>query len=1128
MIDLKNFCTYSLFSSGRKKSFLFCVFFLIFLTSFLYGADSSGTENSVIKIEHAQKTEYKKNDSTNEDMIILSGEVKLTVTKGSTSTIINAETVNFNRKTNILYAEGDVKLEQVCAGEGKEKISATSLLFNTLTFEGVFDDGRAIQTSSDTLNLPSGSTLIVSSDVFGKDSKGTVAFKGGNLTFCDDENPHWQIRASRIWLLPGGEFAFLNALLYVGRVPLLWLPAFYYPKDELIFNPVFGYRNREGYYINTTTYLYGRKPAGAKSNADIRSATTNSDTGSSEEKTNFISLMNTNRLKKQELEGLILHNLDEDFTGDTSHYAKVMVDYYANLGVMVGFDANLSPFSFLPSLKTNFEFAFSNTIFKNPRNNAYVGMNIDGERVSDSSSFMGTKVPFRYQANIGMTFSKPFTINVSLPLYSDPYYGYDFNTRAETMDWIDYAMNGAASNNDDSNVTTTSSFTWDVTASHSFPIPEAIDGYVTTLDVQNLNSNIVFSSKANTKLTERDEYEKDPSWATYTPERNFFYPSQITPVDVSLRVGGNIVKYPKTKKTSKNSPAVSLSAPDEMISEEDLLKKKEEEEKNSESEKESEGDDEKSEKETEKITFSENALPSLTGVSSKVRTINPITYSLDYSIVPAFTSQVSYNSTNIDLPDDFDWSDMQSTYIQTGATTSVTSALAIKDGLITLNNTLDFAPFYQVHPYLKEADLDFNNKKNDVSNGGYSEDSIKSIRNADNNAMKLDLIESNALVIKPLYFMDYFSESSISWNTSVKLLRSEYISTDPDNAEWDYFGMDLSDHESFTVHNLNFLLAAKEGAYFQKLLLSTTLPPQPDRYAGELSFGYDPYWTFSTGTGVKRRSSEDDEWVNEDFLQNFSMKLFNSKINFTQAFRYNVEENYADSLKFSLSGYGAQLSYIASYVSGYEFVPKSGWMTKTSDKRKFQPYSLSISYSSPSKAFRYLNDKISFAPTLSTSFVYDYLKPTGSYFSFTPAFTFKVNKLLDVTFSTESRNSSIFRYFCSKDDYEYYYQEKGERNLMADLFGSFSFADESKRRASAFKLKTFKITAVHDLDDWDLNFEFSITPRYISATSSENKNGGRAYYDFEPYMKLSVSWRPLSSMKTQIVDKYGTWKLNHE
>lgn len=189
--------------------------FLIFsLASLGFAADG---EKSIIKIESAQKSEYKKNKDTNEDAIILTGGVKISVTRGSSTTTISADSVNYNRATDMIYAEGNVSLEQT----GGETITATSLLFNTATLEGVFDDGRAVQDSSDAINLPSGSKLIVASDIFGRDSSGTIAFKTGELTFCDDEDPHWRIKATRIWLLPGGEFAFLNAVLFVGHVPLL-------------------------------------------------------------------------------------------------------------------------------------------------------------------------------------------------------------------------------------------------------------------------------------------------------------------------------------------------------------------------------------------------------------------------------------------------------------------------------------------------------------------------------------------------------------------------------------------------------------------------------------------------------------------------------------------------------------------------------------------------------------------------------------------------------------------------------------------------------------------------------------------------------------------------------------------
>ena len=82
--------------------------------------------------------------------------------------------------------------------------------------------------------------------------------------------------------MPGGEFAFFNAVVSVGHVPVLYLPAFYYPKDELIFNPSFGYKERYGYYFQTTTYLLGRKPL---EEVDVSASSSSSTSSSSDKKT---------------------------------------------------------------------------------------------------------------------------------------------------------------------------------------------------------------------------------------------------------------------------------------------------------------------------------------------------------------------------------------------------------------------------------------------------------------------------------------------------------------------------------------------------------------------------------------------------------------------------------------------------------------------------------------------------------------------------------------------------------------------------------------------------------------------------------------------------------------------------
>ena len=1095
-----------------KKFFALAVLIFSLFALPLFAADG---EKSVISIDQAQKVENTKDAVSGEDCIVLTGNVKISVSRGSTKTTISAERINYNRATEMLYAEGSVSLEQTGGSAGGETITASSLLFNTATLEGVFDNGRAVQTSSDAINLPSGSTLIVASDVFGRDSGGTIAFKSGELTFCDDENPHWRIRARRIWLLPGGEFAFLSAVLYVGHFPLLYLPAFYYPKDELLFNPAFGYRRREGYYINTTTYLYGRKGSDAKSTADINAESSSSSSSSDDDdKIDFFSFMNTGSMKEQRREGLVLHNLDEDYKGDTSKYFKVMADYYANMGAMVGFDGVFAPNSVITSLTTNLELGFSNTIFRN--NSVYLPKNASGDVSRDKSNFMGFEMPFRYQANLKFTVAKPLSLTFSMPIYSDPFFDFDFNTRAETMDWIDFAMSGTDSSGDEVTVSEISSFTWSMSGSYTFKVPEILNPFVTTLSLSSFSSSIVYSAKANEELSSDDRYKSDSSWATYTPERKFYYPSQITPFKASGRIAGTLLQIPNKTSTKKATTTVTINPPADLdTSEKSNDAKKSDDEK-------TQADDgknpETAEEEEAEPVIAENYLPALSTPSFSITALNGVSYNLGYSVAPDFTSQFTYSPSVLKTPEDFDWNDMQSTYIQMKAPTTLTSKLGYRDSFVTLTDTFTFNPIYQSHPYLKITDT--------TSEGGYTETSAKSVEKADYTARKLDVTDVNALTLKPFYYTDHFSETSLTWNTTLKMIRTEFVG-DADNPEWDYHLADVTDEDSLTVHNLNFVFGMNEfnKKVYQTLSLTTTLPPQVDSYTGTLTLGF-PYVTLTAGTGIHRKSQDDATWIKNDFTQSLSLSLFSSKLKFTQSYAYNLEEDYHSSLKFSLSGFNLSASYTASYTALYKF-EETGWIAQTD--KEFQPYQASLSYSSGTKTFKRWNDRISFAPSLSTSIVYDCIRPTSSYFKFTPAVTFKVNNFLDITFSMETKNSVIYRYFCSEDNYNEYYKGNGERNIFIDLLNSFRFDDEEKRKESTFKLQTLKLSVTHDLDDWDLNCSFSITPRLLTSSSTgfdASKNKGGSYYDFSPYFSISVAWRPLASMKTQIVDEYGEWELN--
>ncbi|MBQ9630136.1 MAG: LPS-assembly protein LptD, partial [Treponema sp.] len=366
---------------------------------------TTASEKTVITIENAQSTTYEKDKDSGNDTIVLEGNVSVSVTKGATTTKVLAQKIVYDRNTQMLYASGGVSLEMTGGTTGASNASASSLMLNTATLEGVFDDGRIVQTQSDALNLPSGSTLIVASKMFGKSQKNTITFKNGSLTFCDDENPHWHIRASRIWLLPGGEFAFLNALLFVGPVPVFYLPAFYYPKDELVFNPVFSYDKRRGHSIQTTAYLYGRKPLDISGANASTSTSSSSDAGESLEA--LFNFMKPSTLKQQKLEGLVLHNLDENFTGDTTNYFKVMGDWYSNLGFLLGVDAVFKPNAYISNIVGKAQVAFTNTVVSTV--DGYFPYYSNGKKHWDKSNFMGAKLPFRYGGEFSFSLSKPFS-----------------------------------------------------------------------------------------------------------------------------------------------------------------------------------------------------------------------------------------------------------------------------------------------------------------------------------------------------------------------------------------------------------------------------------------------------------------------------------------------------------------------------------------------------------------------------------------------------------------------------------------------------------------------------------------------------------------------------------------------
>ncbi len=1063
-----------------KKIFFIFLFNLIFSGMFLFAQ-----EVTTLTIENAQQTEYKKNEETGNDSIFLSGAVELSVEKDGVKSIIKADKISYDRVTEMLLAEGNVEITTTGNSSGGETATASSLLMNTSTLEGVFADGRVIQTQSDAINLPSGSTLIVFSEVFGKSASNTIAFKNSSLTFCDDENPHWHINSTRTWLLPGGEFAFFNALLYVGPVPVFYLPAFYYPKDELVFNPSFGYRERAGYFVNTTTYLMGRKPLNNSSSS-----------GSSEDSDSLQALYNFMKpgsLKKQKLEGLVLHNLEEDYTGDTSHYVKLMADWYSNLGAMVGIDGVVSPkaSNYLSDIKFTFDLGFSNTVFADSGN--YIAISRAGQRYWDKSNFLGLKLPFRYGGNIDLTLNKPFRLSLSLPVYSDPYFSHDFKNRQESMDWI--SLFTSNSNTDDTSTSEISSYTWKLSGSYSPVIPVAVKNIFSSASLS-FNSSINISSATNNKISSDSRAGNSDGWSSRSPERRFYYPSLVTPLSVSMNVSGTLVQYPKVpvSNSAASGFAVNLLVPDELKTSSELEKEKlaaEEQAKKTE-DKEAGADN----KEEVAVEVVEPVLPEIQTTLPSMTSIAGLNYKLSYSANPSVNTQILYNPS--DSPNDFKWDKIKGFMYQIKSPLSLNSNFSYGGSFFSMSNRLSYEPVWQAHP---NAD-------------GYTEEQKTSLKLSDYNSESQNVLNTNSLSIKPFLYIPAISETGISWNSSMKIFRRKFIG-DGDNPEWENHLLDFTDSESVTAHSLDFRFSAKEmnSKFTQSFSYSTTLAPQLPRHSFALNLVF-PYVTANFGTSFQQTSITDKTMIYNPFQQSISVNLFDSKLRFSESWNWNYKENHNDSLKLSLNWKTLSASYVMSYTNGYDFDSTEGWIARTD--KEFLPSSASFSYNPSTKEQKFFQDNVTFSVGLNTSIVADLLRPTNSYFSFNPSLTFKINDFFNLTFSSTSKNSVIYRYFQKALGADG--RIPGEQNPVIDLLNSFRFDSSEKRKASGYKLKSLNMSISHELHDWDFSMNMKFEPRLVT------KNGSR-YYDYSPYISIGIFWRPMSSMKTQITDDYGQWKL---
>ncbi|MCF6335737.1 MAG: hypothetical protein L3J12_08350, partial [Spirochaetales bacterium] len=284
--------------------------------------ENNSSGRSII-IESARTLNYLKDITIDQNLIILEGQVVLKMidpSNKSTHKII-ADKIIFNQSEKTISASGNIQYE-ITGESNTEFFYGESLVFEIESWEGIFFEGVS---ENDRLVDDKNISFFFSGDYIYRSSSDKIILNRGSITSKRTEDPYYRLDAEKIWVLQPGEWAIKNALLYVGRIPVLYIPFFFLPGDKLIFNPSVGYKEIYGYFINTTTFLLGQKD--------------DSDNNTF----SFLKSNNSNDIMEKERNGLFLTTTDRPVNTDVWPYStgssiKLLNDFYSRKGFFLALD----------------------------------------------------------------------------------------------------------------------------------------------------------------------------------------------------------------------------------------------------------------------------------------------------------------------------------------------------------------------------------------------------------------------------------------------------------------------------------------------------------------------------------------------------------------------------------------------------------------------------------------------------------------------------------------------------------------------------------------------------------------------------------------------------------------------
>jgi hypothetical protein len=830
----------------------------------------------------------------------------------------------------------------------------------------------------------------------------------------------------------------------------------------MIIHPVFGFRNREGYFVQTTTYLLGRKPLPVK---------TDKDRGKT-----FSDFLQGDTLKEQKRNGLFLENLKEDAKSTDPDYLKIIADAYSTLGQMVGIDGSLTTDTFLRNLAGYGSLGFSHTLYPPDNGLLYSSYDKTGDQNDDSGWFFGNELPFRYRAGISAKINKePFSFSINIPVVSDPFFRSDFMDRSEDLNWIKYLTDydELAKGN---NISTETSFSWNASGSLT-PKFSITAPYLETASIKSLSGTMTFNSMDNVSL------KNDTVASAYSPERKFFYAEKIKP-EVSLSFSGKLLTSEDIKKTVKNdkehidisgihNPFEQKKSGDDAAVEQNQ----------------NDGKDDS----TKRIMTSPVLVPSVSN------TFRESAWYVSWSANPSAVQEISYDNSNLTGPDEVDFNDYSLIFTYLKMEADITGVWTYDKDFLALSSVVSYSGTKQEHPYFSDKSYS-DEKQNDIIVTDYKT-SIYKISN------------TNKVKIVPFNRFELLKPVSLEWILTNKLIETNFDGTFLEPS-WEKNTFEWS-KEFITEHSATTVAGVNVFGKTQQVSLKSNLPPLLGSYQYDASFG----WVFIGATMSTRYFEKENDWKDwfwDPFKAGLTWTLPYG-ISLGQSYTYDIEEEEPTQLVFTAKQGFLSTEYTVNNTIPYKLIEGKGWVLDGTEK-EFLPTALNLAFNNSSKKLQLYEwkNRIYLDGLLDANLKIDLLRPTASSFTFSPGVVLRINEFVDITFSSTSTNDVVARYFQNWIDLPA--PLPGETSIIKDIANSFYFFDQSVMRSSGFKLKKLNLGVTHYLHDWTAKFNTTIEPIL--------KKEGIYHYEFAPIITFVVEWKPISDIKTTVKSKKGVFSLN--